>query len=322
MDIGEFPEYAKTINDLISKGLLKQQDNSLLLPTEAASEQARKYSIRGKNHEIEIKIRGGPKIGKRAMPLAMLELYPGAFYYAGGRRYKVASYYFNGARGKAELIKPRSVWGQTFPLTTMKPEILEISPKKQSTYGIEIAYVDTKVLQSVYGYSLQTPNGTSMHKLRDPLYYASRSKGLLFRVPPLTSNAFEIDKSTYPASLHALIHVIMHASLPFIGGQLSEIGGLALLPQGYILLYDQASGTGVCAMLLNHLTDLFKRAYDILECDCLDPKGCPRCTFLPRCSHNNTRLDKHGAKKILSSIIEGKKVPLGNNYNNFSQTYH
>ncbi|MHA1969107.1 MAG: Zn-binding domain-containing protein, partial [Candidatus Hodarchaeales archaeon] len=127
---------------------------------------------------------------------------------------------------------------------------------------------------------------------------------------------------TYHASLHGLIHVIIHASLPFIGGQLSEIGGLALLPQGYILLYDQASGTGVCAMLLNHLIDLFKRAYDILECDCLNPQGCPRCTFLPRCSHNNTRLDKHGAKNILSSIIEGVKVPLGNNYNNFSQTYH
>jgi ATP-dependent helicase YprA (DUF1998 family) len=205
----------------------------------------------------------------------------------------------------------------------MKPEILDLYPPLHSVYGLEIAYVETKVLQSVYAYSLQTPNGTSIQRLRDPLYYATRSKGLLFRAPPLPRHIVDIDQSTYIASLHALIHVILHASLPFIGGQLSEIGGLALIPQGYILLYDQASGSGVCAMLLKHLPKLFQRAYDILEdCDCKNPQGCPRCTFLPRCSHNNTRLDKHGARKILISIIEGTSVPLKDNYNDFNQTFH
>ncbi len=323
IDITEFPEYANQLNHLIERGLLKQLDKSVLLPTEFGSEQARNYSIRGKNHEIQIKIRGGPVIGKRAMPLAMLELYPGAFYYAGGRRYRVTSFYFNGMRGKAELIKPKSIWGQTFPLSTMKPEILELSSPYHLVYGLEIAYVETKVLQSVYAYSMQTPNGTFMNKLRDPLYYATRSKGLLFRAPPLPHHIVDIDRSTYIASLHALIHVILHASLPYIGGQLNEIGGLSLLPQGYILLYDQASGSGVCQMLLDRLPELFQRAYDILEtCDCKDPQGCPQCTFLPRCSHNNTRLDKHGAQKILTSIIHGINTPLGDSYNNYSQTLH
>ncbi|MFX0084080.1 MAG: DEAD/DEAH box helicase [Candidatus Hodarchaeota archaeon] len=323
IEIAEFPEYKDILNRLISNSLLKQVGHSILLPTEAGKERARKYSIRGKNHEIQIKIRGGSIIGKRAMPLAMLELYPGAFYYSGGRRYRVASFYFSGTRGKAELIKPKNVWGQTFPLSTLKPEILTLYSPLHSVYGLEIAYIETKVLQSVYGYSLQTPNGTSIQKLRDPLYYASRSKGLIFRTPPLPPHIIDIDRTTYIASLHALIHVILHASLPFIGGQLSEIGGLALIPQGYILLYDQASGSGVCAMLLENLPKLFQRAYQILEdCDCKNPQGCPRCTFLPRCSHNNTRLDKYGARKILTSIIEGTSVPLKNNYNDFNQTFH
>ena len=321
IDVSEFPEYATVLDRLVSQKLLHQVDKTVLMPTTEGRERARKFSIRGRNHEIQIKVRGGRRIGKRTMPLAMLELYPGAFYYAGGTRYRVASFYFNGTRGLAELTKPKSVWGQTFPLSSMKPEILELHTH-HNVFGLEVAYVETKVLQTVFGYTLESPNGTSTHKLRDPLYYSSRSKGLLFRAPPLPTDMFIEDRGTRIAALHALVHVILHASLPFIGGQLSEIGGLAFIPQGYVLLFDQATGSGVCAMLLDHLSDLFHRAFDILECDCKDPRGCPRCTFLPRCSHNNAKLDKFGARSLLSCILDGKEVSLGDNYYQFAQIFH
>lgn len=321
VDVSEFPEYATVFGNLVSQKLLHQVDNSVLMPTTEGREQARKFSIRGRNHEIQIKIRGGRKIGKRSMPLAMFELYPGAFYYAGGTRYRVKNFYFNGLRGIAELVKPKSVWGQTFPLSSLKPEILEIHTH-HNVFGLDSAYVETKVLHTVFGYTLESPDGTSIHKLRDPLYYSSRSKGLLFRAPEFPADMFVEDRGTYMAALHTFVHLILHASLPFIGGQLSEIGGLVLWPQGYILLYDQATGSGVCAMLLDHLEDLFKRAYDILGCDCKDPQGCPKCTFLPRCSHNNTKLDKLGARSLISSILDEVKVPLDDTYNQFAHTLH
>ncbi|MFX0126077.1 MAG: Zn-binding domain-containing protein, partial [Candidatus Hodarchaeota archaeon] len=318
---GDFPRYIKTLRRLVKDNLLNKINDSVLIPTEAGMEKARRYSIRGENHEIQIKIRGGRRIGKRTMPLAMLELYPGAFYYAAGTRYRVASFHFNGLHGTAQLVKPKSTWGSTFPLSGFKPEIVDVHGH-YTVYGLEVAYVETKVLQTVFGYTLESPNGTSQHKLRDPIYYSSRSKGLLFRSPSLPLDKMDIDHSTQVASLHALIHVLLHASLPFIGGQIQEIGGLVLLPHGYLLLYDQASGSGVCAMLLDHLPELFSRAYDILGCDCIDPQGCPRCTFLPRCSHNNTKLDKYGARSLLTSILDEVDVPLGDNYNQFAQTFH
>ncbi len=321
IDVSEFSEYALTLNRLVAENLMCQVDKSILLPTQEGQEQARRYSIRGKNHEVQIKIRGGKKIGKRAMPIAMLELYPGAFYYAGGTRYQVTSFYFNGVRGVAELIKPKSVWGHTFPLSSLKPEILAIHAYYHA-YGLEVVSVETKVLQTVFGYALELPNGTSMNKLRDPLYYSSRSKGLLFRAPALSTEIIKVDRTNSIAALHTLVHILLHASLPFIGGQLSEIGGLALIPQGYVLLFDQANGSGVCAMLLDHLPELFTRANDILACDCKDPQGCPKCTFLPRCSHNNTNLDKFGARSLLTYILEGIVVPLGDDYNQFAQTLH
>jgi DEAD/DEAH box helicase domain-containing protein len=322
IDVNEFPEYATELSNLVSKKLLQQIDSSsILVPTDEGRENARKFSIRGKNHEIQIKIKGGRRIGKRSMPLAMLELYPGAFYYAGGTRYRVSNFYFNGFRGTAELTKPKSVWGQTYPLSSSKPEILDII-SHHNVFEIELAYVETKVLQTVFGYTLETPNGSSMHKLRDPLYYSSRSKGLLFKTPQLSYNSIDHDHGSSIAAIHALVHVFIHASLPFIGGRLSEISGLALMPQGYILLFDQGSGSGVCQMLLNHLPDLFNRAFDILKCDCKESQGCPRCTFLPRCIHNNTKLDKTTARVLLASIIENTKIPLGTNFNHFSQTFH
>ncbi|MFX1515738.1 MAG: DEAD/DEAH box helicase, partial [Promethearchaeota archaeon] len=318
---GDFSQYAKTLRQLVTENLLTQINESVLMPTEAGREKARRYSIRGQTHEILIKY-GSRRIGKRAMPLAMLELYPGAFYYAAGARYRVVSFRFNGVRGVANLVKPKSSWGATFPLSAFKPEVVEIY-KRHQAFGLDIAYVEAKVLQTVFGYTLELPTGTSQHKLRDPLYYSSRSKGLLFRSPSLPIDNLEIDRHTQVAAQHALVHVILHASLPFIGGQLHEIGGLALLPQGYILLFDQATGSGVCAMLLDHLPELFTRAHDLLECDCKDPLGCPRCTFLPRCSHNNTKLDKSGARSLLSLILDDEvKVPLDDDYNHFSQTLH
>jgi len=321
ISLGDFPDYASILNRLVKDNLLNQANESILMPTETGVEKARKYSIRGRNHEIQIKIRGGRRIGKRTMPLAMLELYPGAFYYAGGTRYRVASFYFNGFRGTATLVKPKSGWGSTFPLSALKPEIVDIHGH-YAAYGLEVAYVEAKVLQTVFGYTLESPNGTSLHKLRDPLYYTSRSKGLLFRSPSLPLNQFDIDRGTFIASLHAIVLILLHASLPFIGGQIQEIRGLVLLPQGYILLFDQATGSGVCAMLLDHLPELFNRAYDILECDCKDPQGCPRCTFLPHCSQNNTKLDKLGARALLSAILNDTRVPLGDEYNQCSQTFY
>ena len=315
---GDFPRYVSTLRRLVNENLLNQVNDSILMPTEAGIDKARRYSIRGKTHEIQIKC-GSRKIGKRAMPLAMLELYPGAFYYAAGTRYRVSSFNFNGIRGTAYLVKPKSSWGTTFPLSAFKPEIVDIH-QHHKVYGLDVAYVEAKILQSVWGYTLESPNGTSQHRLRDPLYYSSRSKGLLFRAPSLPFDAMELDQRAQNASLHALVHVILHASLPFIGGQLHEIGGLALLPQRYILLFDNATGSGVCAMLCDHLPELLSRAYDLLACDCKAPEGCPRCTFLPRCSHNNTKLDKFGARSLLKKAFDEVEVPLGDEYNQYAHT--
>ena len=248
------------------------------------------------------------------MPLAMFELFPGAYYYAGGTRYRVKYFNFNGFYGKAELVKPKSVWGQTFPLIGMKPEILEISKPTTNFNGLEIGLVQVKILRSVFGYRLQTPSGIEMKKLRHILYYSSHTQGLLFRVPSMSTCRYS-DLNSFKSSVHSLIHTIIHASLPFCGGQIQEIGGLGILPQGYVLLFDQATGSGICQMLIAHLEGIFRKAKSILECSCQDLQGCPKCSFLPRCSQNNTMLDKKGAQILIDSIIQGVKVSIGSEYN-------
>ncbi len=87
------------------------------------------------------------------------------------------------------------------------------------------------------------------------------------------------------------------------------------MPQGYVLLFDQATGSGISQMLITHLDSIFKKAKSILECNCQDAQGCPKCSFLPRCSQNNTLLDKRGAQILVDSILQGIKVPIGSEYN-------
>ncbi|MCK4849463.1 MAG: DEAD/DEAH box helicase, partial [Candidatus Heimdallarchaeota archaeon] len=105
----EFPEFESSFTRLLDEKLLKRHENEICTPTEDGIAAARKFSIRGTNHEVQIKILGGKIIGRRAMPLAMFELFPGAYYYAGGTRYRVKYFDFNGFNGKAELVKPKSV---------------------------------------------------------------------------------------------------------------------------------------------------------------------------------------------------------------------
>ena len=212
-------------------------------------------------------------------------------------------------------MKPKSVWGQTFPLSKMKPEILEITKPTTNYNGLEIGLVNVKILQNVFGYRLRTPSGTDMKKLRKILYYSSHTRGLLFRVPSISTN-IHLDLNSFKSSVHSLVHTIILASLPFCGGQIHEIGGLGILPQGYILLFDQATGSGISQMLITHLENIFRKAKSILECcSCQEPQGCPKCSFLPRCSQNNTLLDKKGAQILIDFIIQGVKAPIGSEYN-------
>ena len=315
LQITEFTDFQSSTNELIRKKLLVQQTSTFFIPSEEGIERARKHSIRGTNHEVQIRIRGGRRIGKRSMPLAMFELYEGAYYYAGGSRYQVKKFMFNGTRGEAILAKPKNVWGTTFPLSKMKPEIQEVEKPLLNCYGLEVGLVKVRILRTVFGYSLQTPSGTHIRKLKDPIYYRSPTRGLLFHIPQALLHSSN-DSNNFTASMHSLVHLLIHSSLPLIGGQIHEIGGLAILPHGYILIFDQATGSGISEMLMRHLEELFVRAQAILECDCQEALGCPKCSFLPHCSHNNTLLDKQGAQELLSAIKEGASIPLGSDYNN------
>ncbi|MFW9780556.1 MAG: Zn-binding domain-containing protein [Candidatus Heimdallarchaeota archaeon] len=182
-----------------------------------------------------------------------------------------------------------------------------------------MAYIDTRIRHGVYGYSLSTPEGQTMRNLRDPLSYSAWCKGILFRIPHVVLLG-EMDQAAYQRALHTIVHVLLHAALPYIGGQIQEIGGLVMFPYGYLLLFDQPTGSGVCAMLLPHLSTVFQRAADILTCTCKNPNGCPRCTFLPRCSSRNDNLDKFGAQAILRQILDQTlEFSLGDYYDHHTQ---
>lgn len=311
----EFIENKQMIDTLEEKNLIKRDEEGQYRPTEAGIINIRKYSIRGTNHEIILKSYGEGVIGKRSMPLAMLELYPGAIYFAGGKKYIVEEFRFNGFNGYANLKRSRDfTWGKTFPLTKTTPKVLAIRPPIKRNLGLDVALVELKITRSVFGYTLQSPERNQAIKYRDPNYYSTKSTGLMFQLPfqLLKKN---ISQEDYIASIHTLLHLLIHASLPLIGGQVQEIDGLVILPQGYILLFDSSTGMGVSEMLISHFQELFERAQVILNCACKENSGCPKCCYLNYCSQKNTLLDKPRAQQLLSLILNGDRFPLGSDYN-------
>ncbi|MHA2347545.1 MAG: DEAD/DEAH box helicase, partial [Candidatus Hodarchaeales archaeon] len=311
----EFVDQKPIIDNLKKRNLIKEGTDGRFIPTEAGISKIRKYSIRGTNHEITIKAYGEGFIGKRSMPLAMLELYPGAIYFAGGKKYIVDEFRFNGFTGYANLKRSKDyVRGRTYPLTKTTPKVLVVHSPIRRVLGLDVALVGLKLTRSVFGYILQSPEGNQSIKYRDPNYYSSQSTGLLIQLPFQLIKE-NISQEDYIASIHTLLHLLIHASLPLIGGQIQEIGGLAILPQGYILLFDSNTGMGVSEMLISHFEELFERARIILNCTCKKNSGCPKCCFLTYCSQKNTLLDRSRAQQLLSLIIKGDRFPLGTDYN-------
>ncbi len=318
---GEFPQFQETLDEMVKSNLLFKTDRGLVPDYAAARRTLRGYDIRGAGETVSIMF-GDHKIGERSMPQALDELHPGAVYFLGGARYQSKSLVFYRHEGRAEVERlPASYPYYTRSLKEEWPSIRQVYFKKR-VKGLEVAYCDLLIQRKVAGYTYieigsEAAGGGERVMLKEPLKYAFRTKGIVFKAPVPEKLLFNSDEKNTPdllaaSSFHATEHVTIEGTNMITGGAAADMGGVALGHSGLIFIYDSsAGGNGATRLLYDRLEEAVKRGLTILkECTCTSEDGCPRCTYSYRCGNNNEWLIKKGAREVFERILAREKTNI------------
>ncbi|MEN2999725.1 MAG: DEAD/DEAH box helicase [Acidilobaceae archaeon] len=246
-------------------------------------------------------------IGNREMPLALLDLHPGAVYYHGSTPYISISLEVEALRAKVKRLE-REPSFYTRPLYTT--ELDAVKPEREREVGgVKLVFGSVKVTMRVEGYIMREEySGSLINEVfyEAPLVWSFWTRGVVGRYPDPGLGSLVASASAY----HALEHVLISAARPVAGLADTDVGGISY-PSGHIVIYDSApGGNGASRLVFERMERVVELAEKILAgCSCED--GCPRCVFSPYCGNNNRMLSRRGALLVARVIKEGIPLDVG-----------
>jgi DEAD/DEAH box helicase domain-containing protein len=142
-----------------------------------------------------------------------------------------------------------------------------------------------------------------------------RTRAVWYTMDAAVLAAAGLADADVPGAAHAAEHAAI-GLLPLLAScDRWDIGGLstALHPDtglATIFVYDgHPGGAGFAERGFHAATDWLTATRDaILGCECL--AGCPSCVHSPKCGNGNDPLDKNGATRLLSTVLERLTPPV------------
>ncbi|WP_456475734.1 DEAD/DEAH box helicase [Candidatus Pyrohabitans sp.] len=313
----EFPEFEGLIQELVGEGLLVERRSRLYPDYPRVRKALAGFNIRGAGEEVVIR-EGKRRIGRRSMPMAARELFPGAIYLHGGKAYTSRSFQFSSGRGMAVVERRRG--GENIKTEALRfsvPEIVEVVARRRAL-GAELVYAKLRITEVVHGYlvrDIYTNKRLEEVSLAQPIEYTFTTYGIAFRAPsPEVPESGTLSyEELLAGSFHALEHVLIEGNNMLLGGGAGELGGIAMGTSGVIFIYDGSpGGNGLAKLMYNRFEGGVERAREILRlCRCKRDDGCPRCTYSYQCGNNNRPLFKAGALGCAEALLSGKAQAIG-----------
>ncbi|MCX8196382.1 MAG: DEAD/DEAH box helicase [Acidilobaceae archaeon] len=300
------PELQAAVEALVKEGSARFSRGRLYGNPQRVAAIVKSSNLRSSGPMVRI-MEEEREIGTREMPLAMLDLHPGAIYYHGGTPYAAISLDLASMRAAVKRL-PQDVSFYTRPLYTM--ELDSVKPElEREVYGVKLVYGKMRVTMKVEGYVIKEEQSGALISevpLEAPLSWSYWTKGLVGRYPDPGLGSLPAAASSY----HALEHVLIAAAKPVAGIADTDVGGISY-PSGHIAIYDSApGGNGASRLIFERMEKVVEVAEKILAgCNCYD--GCPRCVFSPYCGNNNRMLSRQGALRVARAMKEGVAVEAG-----------
>ncbi|WP_128640161.1 DEAD/DEAH box helicase [Rhodococcus opacus] len=190
-------------------------------------------------------------------------------------------------------------------------EITVTSVLEQKQFGdVEVALVEVEVAHQVIGYLRRLSSGEILDAVElDMPRQTLPTRAVMYTVTPELLVQAGVPAERVPGSLHAAEHAAI-GLLPLVAVcDRGDIGGVSTalhadtgLPT--VFVYDgHAGGAGFADRGHAELTRWLGATREAIEsCECTS--GCPSCVYSPKCGNGNDPLDKDGAIRVLTAVLD------------------
>lgn len=242
---------------------------------------------------------------------AISECYPGAVYISKGSTYVARSL---DVPAKEVELERREVDYYTDATGWREVLILEQQGEVALGNGCHLNIGRVRTTEHITGFAKYNQRSRVVvghEELEEPLALPLETIAFWITVPADGISTL-LGAGRHPAgSLHAAEHALI-ALLPlFVLGDRRDVGGVSILPehpqtrQATIFIYDgYPGGIGYAEGAYQQFKDLARATQEaIAACSCED--GCYACVQSPKCGSENRPLDKAGAIRLLSMMLDG-----------------
>jgi DEAD/DEAH box helicase domain-containing protein len=288
---------------VVAEGLVTQRDrDGRWIPTREGIARVFHLNVRGAAARVRIlDLERDEVIGNRERHQAMLELFSGAIYLHGGRRYRVM--FLDLERGVAGVRPAADANVRTTPLFDREAEVVE-QLAARTCHDAPLAFGRIRITTTVHGYlrrDLYRGTILDRRELADPLSFELDTQGLWMDFPHRVNAGVR-----FAEGLHAVEHTSIHMLPVVTGADPTETGGLSY-PAGRMYVYDGfPGGSGLTRVAHERFEEVLAKALDRLaQCGC--ERGCPGCILDPQCGNANEYLDKAAGREILERLLEAER---------------
>ena len=187
LELEEFPAFRDLKEDLAKKGFLEERSGKLHA-TNAARKEIESMNIRGIGETVsilDVSNESDPReVGDRQMPMALRELFPGAVYLLGGKKFESTGIKVTAGAYTARVKRlPDSHRHKTEALRYSDPRILEVL-ERRLVKNMEVLYCSLMITEIVEGYHIREIFSDKMSgqvsMLKEPLKHKVQTKGFVF----------------------------------------------------------------------------------------------------------------------------------------------
>lgn len=303
----EVPDFwDRALKELLRDNILRVTGDRVYT-TDKTEGFVKSSSVRSLGQTVKV-YHEGRVIGDRTLPLALLDLHPGAIYMNSGKTYIIKNIDLSAMRAEATLLK-EDTGEYTKPMYSFEVIEKNVIESRNNPYA---EYAELKIRETVYGYVIKDPysgdEAGDQIRLREALSYDFITKGTVVRFSQIDG----FTKREKGKAFHGVEHAIINAARVVAGGSVNDLSGVGY-PSGHVYIFDSViGGNGVSRLLYERLDRALKVSYEMLQgCSCVD--GCPKCIYSHYCGENNRDLSKRLSLRVFreSSPIEVNDLPWG-----------
>ncbi|TQF74986.1 DEAD/DEAH box helicase [Rhodococcus spelaei] len=296
----------EVLTELASRGLIRRRAHGWFVTAESNPHAA--VDIRG-GIGLQVAIvdaESGRMLGTVDGGRAPATAHPGAVHIHQGESFVVDD--LDLENGLALVHAETPEWTTSARETT---DIVVTGVLDRSEHGAVVtALTEVEVTHQVVGYLRRLPSGEILDSVElDMPPQSLRTRAVMYTVTPELMEAAGITADRFPGSLHAAEHAAI-GLLPLVATcDRGDIGGVSTalhadtgLPT--VFVYDgHPGGAGFADRGHAELRPWLRATRDaIRSCECV--AGCPSCVQSPKCGNGNNPLDKDGAVRLLSAVLD------------------